>query len=78
MPEASDVQALHAPSRRDIGLIAIGVVAVSTSAPIIAATAAPTMAIAFWRNALGALAIAPVARSATGARSAGSIAASGW
>ncbi|MET0740509.1 MAG: DMT family transporter [Candidatus Nanopelagicales bacterium] len=61
MPEASDVQALHAPSRRDIGLIAIGVVAVSTSAPIIAATAAPTMAIAFWRNALGAMAIAPVA-----------------
>ena len=33
-------------------LIAIGVVGVSLSAPIAAATAAPAIAVAFWRNAL--------------------------
>jgi drug/metabolite transporter (DMT)-like permease len=34
-------------------LMAIGLVAVSTSGPLMAATAAPALAIAFWRNALG-------------------------
>jgi drug/metabolite transporter (DMT)-like permease len=46
--------------------MAVAVAAISTSAPLIAATAAPAFAIAFWRNAFGTLAIAPFAL--TGAR----------
>ena len=38
-------------------LAVIGVLGVSASGPIMAATAAPALAIAFWRNALGAAAI---------------------
>lgn len=38
----------------------VGVLAVATSGPLMAATAAPALAIAFWRNALGAAATAPV------------------
>ena len=41
------------------GLIATGVVAVSFSGPIGASSLAPALAIAFWRNALGAAAGAP-------------------
>lgn len=36
-------------------LALVGVLGVSASGPIMAATAAPALAIAFWRNALGAL-----------------------
>lgn len=36
-------------------LAAVGVLGVSASGPIMAATAAPALAIAFWRNALGAV-----------------------
>jgi drug/metabolite transporter (DMT)-like permease len=39
----------------------IAVVAVSSSAPLIAYAAAPALAIAFWRNALAVGALAPVA-----------------
>jgi drug/metabolite transporter (DMT)-like permease len=46
--------------RGDLALMAVGVLAVSTSGPIIAATAAPALAIAFWRNAFGAIATAPL------------------
>jgi drug/metabolite transporter (DMT)-like permease len=52
---------LAAPSQADLGLIAVAVAAVSTSGPLIAATAAPALAIAFWRNGLAALVLAPVA-----------------
>lgn len=41
------------------GLLATGVVAVSFSGPIAASTLAPALALAFWRNALGAAASAP-------------------
>lgn len=41
------------------GLIATGVLAVSFSGPIAASTLAPALAVAFWRNALGAAASAP-------------------
>ncbi|MBK5305845.1 MAG: DMT family transporter [Frankiaceae bacterium] len=41
------------PSRTDALLIAVALTAVSTSGPLMAATAAPVLAIAFWRNALG-------------------------
>lgn len=41
------------------GLLATGVLAVSFSGPIAASTLAPALALAFWRNALGAAASAP-------------------
>jgi len=41
--------------------MAVGVAAVSTSGPLIAATLAPALAIAFWRNAFATAAIAPYA-----------------
>ena len=46
------VGALARPSRTDTALIVLGVCAVSTSAPLIRAAAAPAFAIAFWRNAM--------------------------
>src|SRR3546814_12686190 len=36
----------------DLLLLGVAIVAISTSAPLIAGAAAPTLAIAFWRNAL--------------------------
>lgn len=44
-----------------LGLLAVAVFFISTSAPIIAATTVPALAIAFWRTFLGAVATAPVA-----------------
>lgn len=41
--------------------MAVGVAAVSTSGPLMAAMAAPALAVAVWRNVLGVLAIAPFA-----------------
>jgi drug/metabolite transporter (DMT)-like permease len=46
-------QALTRPSRTDGLLMGVALMAVSTSGPLMAATAAPALAIAFWRNALG-------------------------
>jgi len=40
------------PPGLDLALLGLAVVAVSTSAPLIRAAAAPSMAIGFWRNAL--------------------------
>jgi drug/metabolite transporter (DMT)-like permease len=48
--------AIVAPGPTDAALLTIGVLAVSTSGPIMAAIVAPALAVAFWRNALGALA----------------------
>lgn len=42
-------------------MLAVAIAAVGTSGPLIAATAAPALAIAFWRNAIGAGALAPFA-----------------
>ncbi|MGN6636285.1 MAG: DMT family transporter [Oryzihumus sp.] len=61
---------------RTLLLLAVGVVAVSLSGPLMAAAVVPPLAIAFWRNALGTAAIAPAAvtrqrgelRSLTGRR----------
>jgi drug/metabolite transporter (DMT)-like permease len=44
-----------------VSALAISVVAVSSSAPLIAYAAAPALAIAFWRNAMGVAAVGPVA-----------------
>ena len=58
---APPTNAVSRPSSRDVALLVVGVVAVSTSGPLIAATAAPALAIAFWRNAFGTMALAPFA-----------------
>ncbi|WP_438291841.1 DMT family transporter [Streptomyces sp. HUAS TT7] len=47
--------------RLDVALLAVAISSVSLSAPLIAATAAPALAIAFWRNALAVGALTPVA-----------------
>lgn len=48
------------PPGRDLGLLSVALVAVSTSGPLIAATAAPALAIAFWRNAMAGAVLTPV------------------
>jgi drug/metabolite transporter (DMT)-like permease len=50
---------LALPSPGDALLIVVAICAVSTSAPIIAATAVPAVAIAFWRNAMATTVLAP-------------------
>jgi drug/metabolite transporter (DMT)-like permease len=45
---------------RTLALLAVGVLAVSLAAPLIASLTVPALAIAFWRNALATAAIAPV------------------
>ena len=50
-----------APPREDALLLAVGVLAASTAAPLIAATAAPALAIAFWRTGIGAAVTLPFA-----------------
>jgi drug/metabolite transporter (DMT)-like permease len=55
------VPAIHRPPPSDLLLIVVGVLGVSTSGPIIAALAAPALAIAFWRNAFGTAALVPYA-----------------
>ena len=47
------------PPARDLGLLVVALTAVSTSGPLIAACAAPALAIAFWRNALAGLVLTP-------------------
>lgn len=49
----------HDPAPLTLGLLAVGVVAVSFSGPIAATIAAPALAVAFWRNAFGAAAVLP-------------------
>jgi drug/metabolite transporter (DMT)-like permease len=53
-PVSRSQESLALPPVRDAGLLAVALVGVSASGPIMAATAAPALAIAFWRNALGA------------------------
>jgi len=45
----------------DLALLAVAIAGVSMSAPLIAATAAPALAIAFWRNAIAVGVLSPVA-----------------
>jgi drug/metabolite transporter (DMT)-like permease len=59
------------PPALDLGLLAIAVLAVSTSGPVIAATTAPALAIAFWRSFLGSAATAPFGWRAARRRLAG-------
>jgi drug/metabolite transporter (DMT)-like permease len=48
------------PGIRTVAAVAVAVAAVSSSAPLIAFAAAPALAIAFWRNALAGVVVAPV------------------
>jgi drug/metabolite transporter (DMT)-like permease len=50
--QRADVLAL--PSRRQAATLAVVVASVSFSGPLMAATMAPALAIAFWRNTIGA------------------------
>lgn len=52
-------QSVARPSGSDAVLMSIALVAVSTSGPLMAATAAPALAIAFWRNALASGVLLP-------------------
>jgi drug/metabolite transporter (DMT)-like permease len=52
---------LQRPSGSDSLLMLVALTAVSTSGPLMAATAAPALAIAFWRNAMGGAVVLPVA-----------------
>jgi drug/metabolite transporter (DMT)-like permease len=52
---------LGRPPRGDLALMAVGIAAVSTSGPLMAAAAAPALAVAVWRNVLAVGAIWPVA-----------------
>ncbi|WP_439145233.1 DMT family transporter [Streptantibioticus silvisoli] len=47
--------------RLDLGLLAVAISGVSVSAPLIASTAAPALAIAFWRNAMAMGVMSPFA-----------------
>ena len=48
----SPPRAASQPPALDLALLGVAVVAVSTSAPLVRVADAPTLAIAFWRNAL--------------------------
>nr|WP_229698307.1 DMT family transporter [Wenjunlia tyrosinilytica] len=52
---------MHSAPKIDLALLAVAIAAVSLSAPLIAATAAPALAIAFWRNAMAVGVLTPVA-----------------
>ena len=54
-------EAVTVPPPRDAALLAVAVTAVSTSAPLIAATAAPALAIAAWRNLMSSGVLLPLA-----------------
>ncbi|MFJ4844096.1 MULTISPECIES: DMT family transporter [unclassified Streptomyces] len=51
----------HAKAPLDFALLAVAIAGVSLSAPLIAATAAPALAIAFWRNAMAVGVLSPFA-----------------
>src|SRR3954447_11511465 len=48
------------PAPLTAAALAVAVLAVSSSAPLIAYAAAPALAVAFWRNALATLALSPI------------------
>ena len=54
------VPAVARPVRGDALLLVVALTAVSTSGPLIAATAVPALAIAFWRNAMASGLLLPV------------------
>ncbi len=63
----SDADRTGPAPRGDLALLAVAVCGVSLSAPLIADTAAPALAIAFWRNAMAVAALSPFVRLRGGA-----------
>jgi drug/metabolite transporter (DMT)-like permease len=61
VPAADAPDLLRMPPSADIATMVVALVAVSTSGPIMAATLAPALAIAFWRNAMASALVLPVA-----------------
>jgi drug/metabolite transporter (DMT)-like permease len=59
---------VDAPRPADYAALAIAIAGVSTSGPLIAALAAPALAVAFWRNAMAEVVLAPVALARGGIR----------
>ncbi len=59
VPASAPPAVLALPSMTDSSLIVVALLAVSTSAPLIAATAAPALAIAFWRNGMASAVLVP-------------------
>ena len=55
----TDLAPVGRPHGTDAVLLTVALVAVSTSGPLIAATAVPALAIAFWRNAMAAGVLVP-------------------
>jgi drug/metabolite transporter (DMT)-like permease len=51
---------LDLPPPTDLAVMAVGLVAVSTSGPLIAAAAAPALAVAFWRNGFATAVLGPL------------------
>ncbi|GAB1694598.1 DMT family transporter [Krasilnikovia sp. M28-CT-15] len=51
----------HPSTLPTVGALAVAVLAVSSSAPLIKFALAPALAVAFWRNGLAALALTPIA-----------------
>ncbi|HEY9392453.1 MAG TPA: DMT family transporter [Mycobacteriales bacterium] len=58
---AGATETIALPSPGHLALIALALCAVSTAAPLIAATAAPALAIAFWRTAMASAVVLPTA-----------------
>ncbi|MCZ2830441.1 DMT family transporter [Modestobacter sp. VKM Ac-2986] len=58
--DPSQAWAVHRPGGRDVALMAVAVVGVSFSGPLTALVATSFLAIAFWRNAAGAVLLLPV------------------
>ncbi len=52
---------MRAPTGADMPLLALAVVGIGASAPLIATIAAPALAIALWRNVFGTVALLPFA-----------------
>jgi drug/metabolite transporter (DMT)-like permease len=57
-----------APPTLDLVLLGVAVLAVSTAAPLVRVADAPTLAIAFWRNALALPVLAALVAASAGAR----------
>src|SRR3954449_10824123 len=57
---AGSAWGVRRPGGREFALMAVGVVGISLSGPLTALVTAPALAIAFWRNAAGAVLLAPV------------------
>src|SRR3712207_8931819 len=50
----------RSPGGRDVALMGVAVLGVSMSGPLTALVVAPVLAVAFWRNAVGAAVLLPV------------------